>query len=600
MAPQLIGAVGYGLCALLFFGLFFRLLIYARSQRAEQALTYAVFMTAVWACANAVMFYKDSVVFFGWVSWTEVTRNAAWFYCLLVVFGSVQAAALPLLKRWVWGGKLVLLGQFILSTLLVFVFDTRFISVFYFINVLFSVSMLVLVEQLLRNASQAQRWQVKFFGVACLLLFGFDFLLYSQSVLKGQIQPSWLQARGAVTTLAAPLVFLYSTRQRRVPRLMAFSHKLVFHSSVLLVASAYLILTAIAGYYFKNFGGGWGEFLRIFVMAGGLVGLVLLLFSGAMRARLWVFISRHILPFQYDYREEWLKVTRSLSEATALWPLTRKIVALLGDCVESTGGAIWVCNESQRLVLINNGVFTFPEVHTSRDLDALMRYWQEGDRIVLIPELLSDVVLARRVNLPTWMLRDGLAWLLIPLKAQNTLQGFVLLAEPRTEISLNWENFDYLRVVASQAAVQLAVARASEQLATTQRFEAVHQMSAFFVHDLKTMVSQLSMMSKNAHRHISNPAFIEDMLSTVDHAVSKMQRILQHLQSADLNQRLELVDVVVLMRDMVASVLGEPQPQLSVLVPSATVRAERSALRSALMNLIVNAQEAVRERAPDD
>lgn len=597
MTPNLIGTASYGFCTILFLGLVLQMLM--RKRQRDSSLMYLAVATALWACANTIMFYLDSLFFLGWVHWVESIRNYTWFAALLAVLAQVEQDALALFRRWIWGLRLTLGIQFVVATFSVFVIHPQAVSAFYFGGLIFSVAMLVLVEQLLRNANQAQRWRMKFFGLSFVLIYGFDFLLYSQSVLKGQLQSTWLEARGAVTMLATPLLFLYVGRLVKVPRLVGLSHKLVFHTSVLLIASGYLILMSMAGYYFKLFGGGWGDFLRIVVVASGLLCLSLFLFSGSARAKLWVFLSRHLLPFQYDYREEWLKVTRALSEATELWPLTRKIVDLLGDCVESTGGAIWVRNSAQRLTLISHGAFDFPQVHPSGVLAGLVAYWATSDRILVMSEVLEDEALAEQLKLPDWIAKTQSAWLLIPLKAQNTLQGFVLLAEPRTEISLNWENFDYIKVVASQAAVQLAVARASDQLATTQRFEAVHQMSAFFVHDMKTMVSQLSMLSKNAHRHLDNPEFIKDMLATVEHAVSKMQRILTHLKSGESDQQVQRVDLCVVLQGIMQKLQAQPVPTLQCEISEAWVQAESVSLSSALMNLIVNAQEAVQscERA---
>lgn len=592
MTPNLIGTASYGFCTILFLGLALQMLI--RKHQREAGLIVLAMTTAVWAAANTIMFFLDSLFFLGWVHWIESIRNYVWLAALLTVFAQVQQDALVLCRRWIWGLRLTLGIQFAIATISVFMISARAVSIFYLNALVFSVAMLVLVEQLLRNANQAQRWKIKFFGLSFILIYGFDFLLYSQSVLKGQLQSTWLEARGAVTMLATPLLFLYVSRLIKVPRLVGFSHKLVFHTSVLLMASGYLILMSLAGYYFKLFGGGWGDFLRIVVVAGGLLGLSVLLFSGSVRAKLWVILSRNLLPFQYDYREEWLKVTRALSEATELRPLTRKIVDLLGDCVESTGGAIWVRNEAQRLTLMSHGAFDFPQVHPSGALAGLLAYWEQDDRIIVMPEILADADLAAQLKLPDWIARAQAAWLLIPLKAHNTVQGFVLLAEPRTEINLNWENFDYIKVVASQAAVQLAVARASDQLATTQRFEAVHQMSAFFVHDMKTMVSQLSMLTKNAHRHLDNPEFIKDMLTTVEHAVSKMQRILTHLKSGDSGQQAKRIDLCVLLRGVMEKLQTQPVPSVQYALPEAWVQAEPAALSSALMNLIVNAQEAAR------
>lgn len=108
------------------------------------------------------------------------------------------------------------------------------------------------------------------------------------------------------------------------------------------------------------------------------------------------------------------------------------------------------------------------------------------------------------------------------------------------------------------------------------------------------MVSQLSMMTKNAHRHLDNPAFIEDMLETVDHAVNKMQRILTHLKSAESSQALSRVDLCQLLPSIVDKLQTAPVPSFHSELAEAWVEAESAALSAAVMNLVVNAQEAVR------
>jgi hypothetical protein len=46
-------------------------------------------------------------------------------------------------------------------------------------------------------------------------------------------------------------------------------------------------------------------------------------------------------------------------------------------------------------------------------------------------------------------------------------------------------------------------------------------MSAFVVHDLKNIVTQLSLMLKNAKRLRDNPEFQQDMLMTVESSLER-------------------------------------------------------------------------------
>jgi putative PEP-CTERM system histidine kinase len=55
-------------------------------------------------------------------------------------------------------------------------------------------------------------------------------------------------------------------------------------------------------------------------------------------------------------------------------------------------------------------------------------------------------------------------------------------------------------------------------------------MSAFVVRDLKNVVTQLSLMMKNARRLGDNPEFREDMLMTVDNALDRMRQLMLQLR----------------------------------------------------------------------
>jgi putative PEP-CTERM system histidine kinase len=108
-----------------------------------------------------------------------------------------------------------------------------------------------------------------------------------------------------------------------------------------------------------------------------------------------------------------------------------------------------------------------------------------------------------------------------------------VLMRPRTPFPLNWEVYDLLRTAASQAAGYLAMLRASDELLEARKFDAFNRMSAFVVHDLKNIVTQLSLMLKNAERHGDKPEFRADMMETVDHAVDKMRLLMTQLREGE-------------------------------------------------------------------
>ena len=72
--------------------------------------------------------------------------------------------------------------------------------------------------------------------------------------------------------------------------------------------------------------------------------------------------------------------------------------------------------------------------------------------------------------------------------------------------------------------------QATEALLEARKFEAFNRMSAFVVHDLKNIVTQLSLMLKNAERLHDNREFQQDMLLTVESSLEKMRRLMLQLR----------------------------------------------------------------------
>jgi putative PEP-CTERM system histidine kinase len=187
------------------------------------------------------------------------------------------------------------------------------------------------------------------------------------------------------------------------------------------------------------------------------------------------------------------------------------------------------------------------------------------------------------------------AWLIIPLYLGNELYGIALVGTPYAKVELNWENYDLIKVVARQACNLLAQADAQHRLSRAMQFEAVNKASAFMVHDLKTVIAQLSLLVRNADKHRHNPAFIDDMINTTEHAVRKMSNLVDHIRkpTGDEEATLTEVDLGALTVELAEAYRHQkPAPRLVGEPPRAIVRAHPEQLRGVLGHLIQNAQDA--------
>jgi putative PEP-CTERM system histidine kinase len=135
-----------------------------------------------------------------------------------------------------------------------------------------------------------------------------------------------------------------------------------------------------------------------------------------------------------------------------------------------------------------------------------------------------------QLKLPVWLQNLPQAWLVVPLLVGHELIGFCVLASARTRIDVNWEVNDLLKTAGQQAASFLAQMQATEALLEVRKFDAFNRMSAFVVHDLKNIVTQLSLMMKNAKRLGSNPEFQQDMLMTVENSLDRMRQLMLQLR----------------------------------------------------------------------
>lgn len=393
-----------------------------------------------------------------------------------------------------------------------------------------SVGGLVLAEQLFRRAREEARWALK---PLCLGLGGgfvFDLYVYADALLLGRLDADLWAARGLAQALVIPFIAVATARNKDWTLDIALSRGVVFHSTAFLASGLYLLAVAGAGYYVRYFGGTWGKAFQ----AGFIFAAVLLLgwmfSSGALRARLRIFINKNFFSYRYDYREEWLRFTSLLMRRDTSASALQRCIEALANLVESPAGALWLRGEDgaySQSARWNLAPFEGREAPDS----ALPRFLSTTGWIIDVPEYHDHAARYPGLELPEWLTALPSAWLVVPLIAQEELTGFVVLASPRAPMDVNWEVRDLLKAAARQAGSFVAETRASEALLEARKFESFNKMSAFVVHDLKNLVAQLTLLLRNAERHRDNPRFQSDMLATVRHVSDRMEKLLLQLST---------------------------------------------------------------------
>ncbi len=527
---------GYGLTALCYFALAVHLSLRLRAGTAEsglKTLTFGTAATCVWGLGGfiAALTTRNAAL------WNihrllEIGLYAGWYAFPLALLRSTPSTANSE-TRWLTlaGGAVLLVALACAAPITVAAPTPELLRAGQFAFLGMTVLGLVLLEQLFRNATADSRWKIKPLGIGLGAAFAFDLYFHSNTLLFNRIDETVYAVRGFAYASMAPLIALTIFRAGgRKKSMVALSQNAAFHTTTLVFVGVYLLAASLAGYYVRYLGGSWGAALQLILLFGALVLLMLLAFSATTRARMRVLVGKHFFRYRYDYREEWQKFTKALARESAADAMGQRAIRGLADMVESPAGTLWL-KEPQGRHFVQRARWNLPESSASEPADSpLMKFVTDSGWVINLEEYRYRPSRYRGLTLPPWLSEVPSAWLIVPLNTASEVIGFVVLATSRTPIEINWEVNDLLKTAGSQAASFLAQMQATEALLEARKFEAFNRMSAFVVHDLKNIVTQLSLLAKNAAKHRDNPDFQRDMLLTVSHSVERMKQLMLQLR----------------------------------------------------------------------
>ena len=585
----LIGFWSHALAAALFAALALWRLRDAARHPAQRLLAGSFALTACWAWLSAVT--PGELV----DGFAESARNLLWVSTLysLSAAGKEREHGLKL----VYGAVAAVIGlQLITATLALLSPTDALLQTRILLRITTAAGALVLVHNVYGQAAPASRSHIRLAMLGLALIWVYDLNLYTVLFLGSPTAQRLLEFRGLAVAVSAPL-FALATRDESGWR-VKLSRAATFQSLSLLAICAYFALMAIVATALRGSGVDWSAALMIAVLAVMTVGAMVLLPSARARGWMKVKLAKHLFEHRYDYRTEWLRFTETLGRAGPdAPPLSERIVKAFADVIDAPGGLLLVGDYGGTLTVAANWNWpgaSLPAAH----LQGAARFWSEleaSGRIVEFEALRNGWATSRdkAITVPGWMIEDDSVWTGVPLLHQQRLVGFVILAAPEYRRPLDWEDFDLLRTAGNQAASSLAEAMGQEALANAQRFEEFNRRFAFILHDIKNLVSQLSLVARNAERHADKPEFRADMVATLQSSVGKMNELLARLspQSSARVQRIEAQSLRPILTDAIAAKRRDREVQL---FGDANLWAlvDAAALEQAVGHLLQNALDA--------
>lgn len=604
---MIIEVISFSLSTVLFLILGLVMLTGRRDNLPKTMLAIAALASAVWS--GTVTYQAAFGGLIGSTLLLELLRSLAWFSFLLVMLRTAYKSSDQVNKNF----KITFIGLsvFIVGLMLLALYRISGGSLFEFIagndvlvgHLLISIGGLVIIEQLYRNTSEEHRAALKYLWIAIGAMFAYDFYMYSDAFLFQRIDNELWNARGFIHAMVVPLIGVAIKREMQWSLGdetidIFLSRRIVFHTTTLLASGIYLVFIGFGGYYVRDMGGDWGVVAQAtFLFAAALV-LVILLFSSKIRARLKVMIDKHFFHYKYDYREEWLRIIRTLSLQGDDKSLHERAIRSLAQIIDSPGGLLMM--ERDNGCFESDERWNFQRVNIREPEDStLSKFLADHQFVISLDEYDEDPDMYTRLGpleIPEWLANIKQAWLVVPLMHQDHLMGYVvLLRSPAHEHYFNWEDSDLLKTAGRQAASHLAQFEAAKALVSAKRFEEVNRLSAFIVHDIKNMIGQLSMVVSNAAKHKSNPMFIDDAIVTVENTVNKMNKLLVRLRGegeADKNTPISLCELLEESVKACTNAGALPIPVLNCRNEKILITANKDRMATNIAHIIQNAQDA--------
>jgi len=364
---------------------------------------------------------------------------------------------------------------------------------------------------------------------------------------------------------------------------------------------SYLALMAIVVAALRHTAWNWGSAATAMLLVTLSAAALILPLSEWARGWVKVKLAKHLFEHRYDYRTEWLRFTETLGLAEPeAPPLGDRIIKAFADIVDAPGGVLLV-NDGDAITTVASWAWPGTHLPPLHDEGGFWAALGSSGRVIEFEGLRKGWAGPedRSLPVPGELLDDARAWAGIPLIHQERLTGVVLLAAPDYKRALDWEDFDLLRAAGRHAASSLAEAHVQQALSQAQRFEEFNRRFAFILHDIKNLVSQLSLLSRNAERHSDNPEFRTDMIATLKGSVGKMNDLLARLSphAGARVQRLEPQPLRPILTAAVAGKRGAHDVRLLGDTNLWTI-ADGAALEQAVGHLIQNAVEACSSTIP--
>jgi hypothetical protein len=408
-------------------------------------------------------------------------------------------------------------------------------------------------------------------------------------LLYGLVRFSAVQLAAVLLAITVVLVARFLVFEGARHQRVVLSRQTLYSSVGVLVVGGYLIAVGVIVKLLGTLGGSPKVFLSALAAFGVVVLFLVLLLSRSVKNRIRDFADRVLLGGRVDLPTELVSYADRVTAAVDKEEMFAVTSTVLSEKCNLTDISILL-----RLEDSSDFVRSYPDpdnkvLRLSRTEEWLLR----SGSLTPVDSLLSG--LSVQEDAERQALREFAGGFTMPLVARQELVGFVFC---RSEGRLSGDAVILAETISHQLALSLLSARQSEDLVEAKALASFHKLSSFVVHDVKNVISMVSMILQNAERKFDDPRFQKSTIDTLAGAQARMKRMINRLSAPKQQADFPITDCDLqsIILDLVAEMKLQEQSKVTLALEVdriPPVSGNREKIKGIISNLVINALEAI-------
>jgi hypothetical protein len=399
------------------------------------------------------------------------------------------------------------------------------------------------------------------------------------------------------------MMALFIVKHRLLETDIYISRYIIFNSLTVLTVGIYLITIGLVTQGIKYFNVPFNYFFSTLFTFISVLLLIIVFFNDTFRTKVKFFINKNFYKHKYDFRDSWNESIEKISTKTSEEEIQKTLKIMILKYTGAKPFHMWLNDAVSRKyhAVVPEVPKRYARIDPTHPIIGHIKKWME-------PFVLKNIDFStsgQNDKVMKKFVKDTSAVLCVPLIAGQEIMGFILQGEDISGQPYNQDDFELLKAVTTQAAVQIKNTRLAQDLIAAKEIDAFSKMSSFIMHDLKNLTNSLSLLSQNARYNMDNPEFQKDALTTIDKTISRMKGLIEKLSTVRKGVKLkrETAEPGALIYNAINKMT--PTGEKNVIItknigPLPTVFVDPESIEMVVLNILTNAYDAIQREGKID